>query len=93
MESRDKCERELEKYIDSLMEKMDGMYCADLTESAKIESRMNDIRLRDDIISQIKEEIRCKKICERIKAEQEKEATYSINVKVCRNGIQYTVAR
>lgn len=93
MRSKDKYERELEGYIDFLVEKMDGMYCTDLTESAKIESRMNDIKLREDIISHIKEEIRCKKICERIKAEQGKDIAYDISIRVCNDGIQYTVTR
>ena len=93
MESRGKCERELARCIDSVVEEMNGMYCADLTESAKVDSRMSDIKFREALIGQIKAEIRCKKICERMMAEQKKKVVYGIQVSVCGDGIEYSITR
>ncbi len=93
MESRDKCERELKKWIDSLVDQMNGMYCADLTEAAKIDSKMSDIKLRDMLIRQMTDEIRFKKLSERIMAEQGKEITYDMQVRIDGSGITYETSR
>jgi hypothetical protein len=42
MGSSGKCERELGRCIDSMVEEMNGMYCTDLTDETKIRSRMSD---------------------------------------------------
>ncbi|MDE1870780.1 MAG: hypothetical protein KGI06_00890 [Candidatus Micrarchaeota archaeon] len=86
-------ERELERCIDSMVDEMSRIYCADLTEEAMLDSRMSDIGLRDSLISQIKEAIRCKKISERMMSEQSRKVSYKIDVEVGRNGMSYTVAR
>ncbi len=93
MESRGKCERELGRCIDSVVEEMNGMYCADLTEEAKIDSKMSDIKLREELICQIREEIRCKKISERLMAEQMKGVAYRMQVSICGEGIEYEIVR
>lgn len=93
MESRRKCERELEKCIDSLVDEMNGMYCADLTEDAKVDARMSDISLRDELMGQIEETIRCKKISERVMAENMKNVIYTMQVSISSNGIDYAISR
>lgn len=92
MESKNRCERELERCIDSVVEEMNGMYCADLTEDARIDSRMSDIKLRDELIRQIKDEIRCKKISERMMEEQKRSVVYGMQVSICGEGIEYSIA-
>src|SRR5580700_3850815 len=91
MESRRKSERELESCIDSMVVEMNVIYCADLTEEAKIDSKMSDIRLRDELICQIKEVIRCKKISERLMAEGSKEMRYQMQVRIGKEGITYNI--
>ena len=76
-----------------MVDEMNGMYCADLTEDAKVDSKMSDIKFREELISQIKEEIRCKKICERMMAEQGKSIVYGMQVSICKEGIEYSVTR
>ncbi len=76
-----------------MVEEMNEMYCADLTESAKVDSKMSDIRLRDELIGQMRAVIRCKKISERMMAEQMRNVVYNIKVSVCGEGIEYTVTR
>lgn len=93
MESRDKCERELRRCIDSVVDEMNSMYCADLTETAKIDSKMSDIKLRDALISQMREIIRCKKVSERIGAEQLREVAYDMQVRISGSGIAFAVTR
>lgn len=93
MESKDICERELRKCIDSLVDEMNAMYCADLAEHAKIDSKMSDIKLREELICQIRSEIRCKKICERMMAEQNRSFVYCMQVSISGNGIEYTITR
>jgi hypothetical protein len=93
MESKGKYERKLAVCIDSLVEEMSGMYCADLAESAKIDSKMSDIKLRDSLIRQLYDEIRCKKIGDRIMSELGREAVYRINASISRNGLQYSIER
>jgi hypothetical protein len=93
MESRAKCERELESCIDSMVEEMNEMYCTDLTESAKIDSKMSDIKLRDELIGQVRNVIRCKKISERILAEEMREVTYLMQVRISGEAIEHTITR
>lgn len=93
MESRHNCERELGKWIDSLVDEMNGMYCADLTDAAKIDSKMSDIKLRDELINQLREIIRCKKLSERLLAEHCKEVTYKMSVRINGNGIRSVIER
>jgi hypothetical protein len=93
MESRRKCERELGKWIDSLVDEMNGIYCADLTEAAKVDAKMSDIKVREELIGQITEIIRCKKISERIMAEQAKNVVYNMNVRISAEGITYGITR
>ncbi|MGD0510346.1 MAG: hypothetical protein ABSA33_00755 [Candidatus Micrarchaeaceae archaeon] len=93
MESKSKCERELERCIDSMVDEVSGMYCADLAEHAKVDSKMSDIKFREELIGQIKDEIRCKKICERMMAEQNRSLVYGMQVSICKEGIEYSVTR
>jgi len=86
-------ERELERCIDSVLEEMNGMYCADLNENAKVDARMSDIKFRDELICQMKEAIRCKKISERMMAEQNRQIMYRIGLEVDGSGMRYSVAR
>lgn len=86
-------ERELERCIDSMVDEMNGIYCADLTEEAMLDSRMNDIELRDALISQIREIVRCKKISERMMAEMSRKVLYTVKTEVGRSGMSFTVAR
>ncbi len=90
---RRKCERELERCIDSMVDEMNGIYCADLTEVAKIDSKMSDIKLREELISQIKDEIRCKKISERMMVESMKELEYHMEVRINSEGVIYNITR
>jgi len=92
MEGR-KCERELERCIDSMVDEMSEMYCTELAEDAKLESKMSDIRMRDELIEQIKEVIRCKKISERMAAEQIRKVAYIMQVGISSSGITYTISR
>ena len=93
MESNRKYERKLSVCIDSLIEEMGSMYCADLAESAKVDSRMSDIKLRDSLIRQIGDEVRCKKISERLMAEIGREARYRVRASVSCDGLQYNIER
>jgi hypothetical protein len=93
VESNRKYERKLAVCIDSLVEEMSSMYCADLAESAKIDAKMSDIKLRDSLIRQISDEIRCKKISDRVKAELGREAKYGIRASISCDGLQYSVER
>jgi hypothetical protein len=93
MVSVQKYERELRSCIDSMVDEMNGIYGADLTESAKIDSKMGDIRLRDELIEQIRNVVRCKKISERMSAEQMRSITYRMEVRICGDGIDYEITR
>ena len=74
-----------------MVDEMNAIYCADLTEEAKIDSKMSDIKLRDELIGQIKETIRCKKISERLLAEESKEMRYLMQVRIGGEGIEYAI--
>jgi hypothetical protein len=54
---------------------------------------MSDIKFREELIGQIKDEIRCKKICERMMAEQNRSLVYGMQVSICKEGIEYSVTR
>jgi hypothetical protein len=85
------CERKLKGCIDSMVDEMNAIYCADLTEEAKIDSKMGDIKLREELICQMKEVIRCKKISERLMAEESKEIKYLMQVRIGGEGITYNI--
>lgn len=80
MDSLDECERELEKPVDSLVSEVGSRYGADLNEMARIEALMDDIRLRNELIPHLVEIIRCRKLCERVKAEQRREIAYHVHI-------------
>ena len=88
-----KSERELERGIDSMMEEIDGMYRADLKDEERLDSKMGDISLRDELIGHIREVVRCRKISERMMAEQSKDVRYTMSIEVSRNGMSYSVVR
>lgn len=95
MESVRKCERELglERCMDSLVDEMNGKYGADLAEEARIDAMMGDLVFRDDLIKVLKEVIRCKKISERIMAEERKDVEYSIGLRAASGRISFSIAR
>lgn len=71
---------------------MDGMYCANFTDGAKIDSKMGDIKFREELIKQIKEEIRCKKLSEQFMTEQGRKIRYSVNAGIDKEGIEFSIA-
>lgn len=93
MESEAKCERELEKWIDSLVEEMNGRYGAELAEDLQIDRKLSDINLRNELISQIKEVVRCKKISERMMEEQKQEIAYYMHITVTSGSTHFYITR
>jgi hypothetical protein len=90
MGSKSACERKLGRYIDSMIDEMNGEYGpANLTESERVDARMDDIGLRESLICQLKEVIRCRKTGERIKAEQGKETAYHMHTTITSTGLPY----
>ncbi|MGI0100217.1 MAG: hypothetical protein ACREBH_00620 [Candidatus Micrarchaeaceae archaeon] len=93
MRYKGELERELVRCMDSLIEYIGSAYGTDITEEARIDSKMGDIQLRDALIRQFFEEVRCKKICERIWAERNKESSYAMEVRISGSGVSYGISR
>ena len=92
MGSTNKCERELERCIDAMIEEMNGHYCGELEDEAEIDARLADINLRDRIIGQIREVLRCKKLSERISRDQQKEVAYVMETRIGSNGLAFGIS-
>ena len=74
-------ERELAKGMDSLMGEMNGRYGTSsmlMDENAEIERKRSDIALRDDMISHVKEVLRCRKLSEHFLDVERIDVTYEI---------------
>ncbi|MGD0728809.1 MAG: hypothetical protein ABR981_01915 [Candidatus Micrarchaeaceae archaeon] len=93
MGSTNKCERELERCIDAMVDEANKAYSAELNENAEIDARMRDIDLRDKLVQQIKEEIIYKKISERMMHEQMKSIVYEINVRISSENLSSALVR
>ena len=61
MVSRPNAERELERCIDKVVDEVVAYIRRRSQRGGKNRLKMSDIRLRDELICQIKEEIRCKR--------------------------------
>jgi len=74
-----------------VLEEMDAMYCTPEPES--VEMRMSDIIFRDELMSQMLEAIRCKKLSECLSAAKGKEVMYCIRLHISGAGMKYEVSR
>lgn len=86
-------ERELERGIDSMLERINCRYGADLTDEAKIDVRMGDILFRNELKSLDEVIARLKKISERTMHEQKKEIAYYLHITVTGNCMHYYITR
>lgn len=79
--------------MDSLVSEIGDRYGADLTEMARIEELLGNVKLRDELISHIGEMVRCRKLCERVKAEQNKDIAYHVHIVITGTMTRIRVAR
>lgn len=88
---KDSTERELSRIVDGMIGEANTKYGADLSEEKQIERRIRDIRLREELVLQLQEEIRCKKISERFMDESLKDIRYEIVKEISSSGINFYV--
>lgn len=82
MGSTNKYERELERCIDAMIDEMNEKYCVEMAEEAMIDAKLADIKLREDLINQINEELRCRKISEKAMNSQLMPLVYEMKVRI-----------
>ncbi len=87
-----RCERELCRWIDSLIREMNEVYLKDMPEMQRIESMMEDISMRESLVSQISEEIELRKIQERMHMAG-KDASYIVEARIGTDGISHRARR
>ena len=92
MESVREYERKLGKEIDSLMEEMDRICCADLTEEERIDSKMGDMRFRDELIDHVRRIVQCRKMSQMSKAKG-RDTAYTVSIGISADGFGSKVSR
>lgn len=91
MGSTNKYERELERGIDAMIDEMNEKYSVEMAEESMIDAKMTDIKLREDIIKQIKEELRCRKISEKSVNSSLVPLVYEMKVRISSESLSYVL--
>jgi hypothetical protein len=71
-----------------MVEEMGRIYLDSLTEEERIDLKMADISLRDSLVNQIKQEIRCRKIAEAM-SRLGRDHIYQMQVRIGKSELTY----
>ncbi len=82
MEPRLKCEQKLCAGTDSAVDELDCLYCADMTDMEKVETKMADVELKEALPVIVKEVIYRNKLFQRERIRQHMDVPCHIHIVV-----------
>ena len=85
-------ERKLCEGLDSLISDIDKEYGSELSGEDELLRRLSNINLRKQLIAQIKDTVRCRKLSERFMDEQLAERSYEVRTKVNASALAYELS-
>ena len=91
MQRKKNTERQLCKAIDLLVEEIQERYNTEVSDEQEIDRKMKNIELRDSLIEQITEEIRCRKISEKALHEANVNITYELIAEIANDRLHYNI--